>query len=190
MKLFQSSAVACVITFAALCMLSPSVANAQRRDYMTEAEIELVRDAQDIDQRIDILSKIIDRRFTAAGIDPGGFAVQKKAEDKWGTAPTGSRLELLNDIRFLLQKAIDDIDDVSEHNANAQTQNRTEGLLFPKAVRLLAAAARRYQKILKALADKNTNEKQRGVILASLSMCDEIIEAAAKLPPDKTKTKS
>ena len=57
---------------AVLCVLS-STGEAQRRDYMTEAEIEVVRDSQDIDLRIDTLTKMIDRRFAALGIDVQGW---------------------------------------------------------------------------------------------------------------------
>ena len=62
-------------------------ASPQRRDYMTDAEIELVRDAQDIDARIGVLSKMIDRRFAALGINVGGAAIPNKETDKWGPTP-------------------------------------------------------------------------------------------------------
>src|SRR5437868_7092122 len=81
---------------------------AQRRDYLTLDEVELVRDAQEIDLRVGVLTTAIDRRFEAMKISiptvPG-----KKLDEKWGPAPTGSRLELLADIKGLLQKAVDDI---------------------------------------------------------------------------------
>lgn len=178
------------LIFSAFVILGSSTsANAQRRDYMTDAEIELVRDAQDIDIRIEVLTKMIDRRFLAAGIDSNGWTEPKKGSEKWGDAPAGTRMELLTDIRQLLQKAVDDVDDVAEHNDNALTQNKTEGLLFPKAVRALAAAAQRYRGVLLPLAAKITDEKEKGVALASVEMCDEIIEAVGKLPPEVKKGK-
>jgi hypothetical protein len=157
---------------------------AQRRDSMTDEEIELVRNNQDIDKRIDVLTKMIDRRFTAMGMDVGGWKQTDKDQELWGETRTGTRAQLLLDVRQLLQKAIDDIDDVVMHNENTLTQNKTEGLLFPQAVRSLAAAATRYLPALKATLEKVTDERDKGLVLGSIEHCEDIIEAVKKLPPD------
>lgn len=162
----------------------------QRRDYMTDAEIDLVRENQDIDLRIDVLVKMIDRRFSLLGISPGGDAIKKKEADKWGEPPTGSSLELFFDIRRLLEKAIDDIDVIAARNNDALKQNKTEGDLFPKAVRKLEAAARRFLPLLSVASDKAQNEKERAHILNSMQYCEQIIEAAATLPAPARKSKS
>ncbi len=91
------------------------------------------------------------------------------------------------EIRDLLQKAIDDIDDVAEHNENTLTQNKTEGLLFPKSVRVLAAAATRYTPALKSTLNSTKDERERGLILTSLESCEAILESVGKLPPEPTK---
>lgn len=161
--------------------------SAQRRDYMTEPEIELVRDAQDIDKRVDVLTKMIDRRFVALGLEVGGWKETSKSQEKWGDPPGGTRTELLWDIRQLIQKAIDDIDDVALHNENTLTQNKTEGLLFPKAVRDLAAAATRYLPQLRTTLAKTTDEREKGLLLSSIENCEAIIESVVKLPPPPTK---
>jgi hypothetical protein len=96
---------------------------------------------------------------------------------------------MLTDIRQLLQKAVDDIDDVAEHDANALTQNKMSGKLFPKAVRSLAAASQRYLSILKPLADTTKDEKEKGSILTSIELCEQVLEAVGKLPPEKPKSK-
>lgn len=182
-----------VVTFAALAAVIIVIggrAEAQRRDFMTEAEIELIRDNQDIDLRIDVLTKMIDRRFAALKLDVAGWKPPAKESDKWGEEPTGTRLQLLTDIRRLLQKAVDDVDDVSEHDANALTQNKTTGKLFPKAVRNLNVAANRYSPVLKSALKTSTDEMERGSILNSIDLCDQIIEAATKLPPETKKEKN
>ena len=158
--------------------------SAQRRDYMTDEEIELVRENQDIDKRINVLTKMIDRRFSAMGVDVGGWKVTEKEQAVWGEIRTGTRSQFLLDVRQLLQKAIDDIDDVAMHNENTLTQNKTEGLLFPAAVRSLAGAANRYLPQLKAILQKTTDERDRGMLLASIEHCEAIVEAAVKLPPE------
>ena len=180
-----------VASIALLVLTVTSTASAQRRDYMTEAEIELVRDSQDIDKRIVVLAKMMDRRFAVLGIDVSGWKESEKDKKVWGEPPTGTHSQLVYDIRQLLQKAVDDIDDVAEHNENTLTQNKTEGLLFPAAVRSLAAAATRYRPALKANLDKTPDERDKGVILTSIELCDQIIESVAKLPaeikPEKKK---
>ncbi len=167
----------------ALGVVAVAPASAQRRDSMTEAEIELVRNNQDIDKRIDVLTKMLDRRFSALGIDVGGSKPTDKSKE-WGEIRTGTKSELLLDVRAILQKAIDDVDDVAMHNDNTLTQNKTEGLLFPKAVRSLAAASARYLPHLKSTLEKTTDEKERGLIIASIEHCDAILESVGKLPPD------
>jgi len=164
-----------------------STAFAQKRDYLTDEEVELVRNNQAIDKRVDVLTKMIDRRFTALGVDAGGWKQSKKDNELWGDIRTGTRTQMLSDIRDLLQKAIDDIDDVAEHNDNALAQNKTSGLLFPKAVRSLAASATRYMPVLKSTLDVTKDEKEKGLILNSIESCEAIIESVAKLPPEPTK---
>lgn len=161
----------------------------QRRDYLTDSEVELVRDAQEIDLRMNVLTMAIDRRLAA--LDLAGLDKSKKYGEKWGDAPTGTRLELLTDVKSLLQKAIDDIDDASSHESE-NAENKVTGTLFPKAVHVLADAAERYRPALRSALDSAKDEKEKGTVLASIDFCDQIIEASAKLPketgkPDKKK---
>lgn len=149
-------------------------AEAQRRDYMTDAESELVREAQEIDLRIDILTKMIDRRFAVLNNEP--LKVEKNSE-KWGEPPAGTRLDLLSDINKLLQKAVDDIDDVAAHN-------RMDSKLFPKAMNNLSAAAQKYLPKLKSVYDQNPEAKEKGLLIGASELCDSIIEAAAKVPKE------
>ena len=183
MKLFYIS----ILILLGLSMISTVAA--QRRDYMTDEEVEFVRDAQDIDKRIEVLTKMIDRRFNELGIDVAGWKPSAKDITKWGEIHGGTREELLWDVRQLLQKAIDDIDDVALHNENTLTQNKTEGLLFPKAVRSLAAAANRYLPQLKSILPKTTDEREKGLILGSIESCEDIIASVVNLPADSKSEK-
>src|SRR4051812_17568689 len=92
-----------------ICITS---ASAQRRDYATNSEDEIIREAQQIDQRIDVLTHMADRRFGVLKIDVG--APSKKENEAWGPLPDGTRLQLLDDIRRIVQKAVDDIDNLAE----------------------------------------------------------------------------
>ena len=172
----------CLVTFA----FGLSV-HAQGRDYFTPEEVELIRDAQQIDKRVDVLVKTIDRRFAALNIDVGGA---KPSGKDWGESPKGTRVELFSDIRNILQKAIDDIDNLAARPDSmvidpdaAKDKKKQKGFsdLFPKAVRSLAAAARRYQPALKQALDVAKDERERGLIDNALDLCDEIIVAVQKL---------
>jgi len=162
------TAIFCIAT------LFPTTAAAQkRRDYLTEEEIELVRDNQAIDARIDILTKAIDRRF----------AVLKnqtpKEKEVWGALPKGTRAELLIDIERLLGKAIEDIDLVAERAKDSK--------LFPKAVNKLAASCSEYLPQFKSFLDTTKDEKERGALLASVESCDSVLEASTKVPKEPAK---
>ena len=174
-----------------------------QRDYFTPEEVELIRDAQQIDQRINVLTHAIDRRFAVLNVDVHAPSFKDQKGVEWGPAPTGSRLDLLIDVERILQKAIDDIDNLSERPDSMvteevrDTKNRDKkpksfAELFPVAVRSLAAAAQRYCPALKIELDKSTVPEEKGAILQSLEMCDEIMAAVKKLsasaPADPKKT--
>jgi hypothetical protein len=174
-------------------LLFPADLFSQQHDYLTEQEIELVRDAQDIDARIDVLTGAIERRFAVLKV--GAVAAKPaKESDKWGPMPTGTRLELLDDVRRLLQKAIDDIDNSVDHPVvyendknRSEKQKKKDSQRFPNAVNSLAAAARNYVPIFNTLLEQTKDERERGLILDALDSCQQIIEAAGKLPSE-TKT--
>lgn len=149
-----------------------STASAQRRDYLTDAEVELVRDAQQIDLRIAVLMIAVDRRLAA--ID--GTKSPIKDETKWGPVPEGTRLDLVRDIDGLTQKAVDDIDDVASRNADSE--------FFPKAVFKFAGSCEALTTKLKTLFESSKDEKERGAITRTADRCKDVIEAASRLPKD------
>ncbi len=170
----------CIFTFT----FSTS-ATAQHREYFTDEEIELIRDNQQIDNRIDVLVKAIDRRFGVLNISVNG---SKKEGKEWGNLPTGTRSELLSDIRNILQKAIDDIDNLSARPDSMvltveEREKKPKGFsdLFPKAVRSLAKAAERYKPALKQTLDTTKDQREKGLILDMIDMCSDIIESVKKL---------
>jgi len=163
-------------------------AAAQRRDYLTDDEIELVRDAQQLDQRIEILTKAIDRRFAVLNIDVGAHPVGKKDTDKWGPAPTGSRVELFADIKQLLQKAIDDIDNLSDRPSSMvvdpdDKSKKPKGFkdIFPAAVKKLAAAADRYKTPVSTEFSRTNDRVETGILMDIGEMLNEITASVDKL---------
>lgn len=163
-----------------LQIISPNFAFAQRRDHLNEQEIELVRDAQQIDLRTAVFVKAADRRFLVINNQKAAEDKKsKKADEKWGELPTGTRRELFLDIEQILQEAIDNIDNVAEKDQKSE--------FFPKAVRILADGANRFMPQLKSNLDKTTDEKEKGAILGAIDFCEQIIEASAKVPKEPTK---
>lgn len=155
--------------FVCFQMFAPSVA-AQRRDHLTEQEIELVRDAQEIDRRMEIFNRAIERRLAVLNNVPE----TEKETDKWGAPPKGARGELLRDIEKILDEAISKVDDVAARDAKSE--------IFPVAINILADGANRFLPELKSQLDRAANEQERGSILSSIELCNEIIEASAKVP--------
>lgn len=173
-----------VLSVVSVCTSS---ADAQRRDFMTDEEIEIVRDAQDIDLRVAVLVQMIDRRFEAIGVASGGSKLKAKDVEKWGAMRETSKSQAYAEIRAFLQKAADDIDDIAGRNDISQTQNKMEGKLFPKAVRFLAASGQRFVPLLQAAELAAESAGDRGNLQTSLELAESIIEAAKKLPAETKK---
>ncbi len=171
--------------------MMPVSASAQR-DFLTSEELEIVRDSQEIDTRIEVLVHAIDRRFEALKIDVSTPNVKKKGE--WGELPQGSRQELFLDIKRLMQKAVDDIDNLAERPDSAvipdpekRKGDTSFAKLFPLAVRHLAGAADRYLPVLKTQLDAAGNANEKGSILDTIELCNQIIASVPKLPPEPPK---
>ncbi|MBC7901184.1 MAG: hypothetical protein H7070_14155 [Saprospiraceae bacterium] len=170
-----------------------SPGSAQRRDFMTDEEIELIRDSQDIDARMDVITRMIDRRFGVLGIDAGGWKQGQKTSGEWGEPPKGSRLELLSDIKKLLLKAIDDIDNLASHPDSAPIREKgdkeakKDPQRFSVAVRKLGQAAGRYLPVFRAQLDNSNDDLEKGLLLDSIDYSNQIIEAVGKLTPEVKK---
>lgn len=169
------SVIFCLVASFCLGLVFSTMVKAQRRDYLTEAEVELVREAQEIDRRVEVLIKAIDRRFAVIKNQ-----TNVKESEKWGELPKGTRLELFIDIQKILQKGIDDIDDVAERGPDSK--------LFPKAVRKLAGACQDYLPQFKNFLDSVNDERERGTILTSTDLCSAILESIQKLPKQEEKS--
>lgn len=164
---------------------------AQRRDFLTDSEIDVIRESQDIDVRIDSIVKMIDRRFTILNVDVQGWDGKGRNAEDFGDPPKGTRAELLFDIKRLLQKAIDDIDNLAERPDSAPVRREDEvkekkkdPKRFGIAVRALAAASQRYIVPLQKLYDTAESDKELGVITESLNSCELIIESLNNLPAE------
>src|ERR1041384_1246888 len=152
-------------------------AQAQSRDHLTPQEVDLVKEAQILDKRIDVFIKATERRMMVINNSAAANAKQlKKDSERWGELPTGSRAELVSDIARILDEAITNIDDVSSRDERNP--------LIAKSLRKLAQAVNSIMTQLKPLATEAKSDAE----VASFELLNEdaqsILEAANKLPPD------
>lgn len=162
-----------------LCLIFPAPAF-QKRDHLTPQEVDLVKEAQILDKRIEVFIKAAERRLMVINGTAGNNAKQlKKDAERWGELPTGSRFELVGDIARIFDEAITNIDDVSSRDERNP--------LIPKSLRKLATSVTSIMEQLKPLR----TEAKSDADIASLELLHEdaqsILEAANKLPPEVDK---
>ena len=155
-------------------------AAAQQRDHLTQQEVDLVKEAQVLDKRIDVFIKAAERRLMVINGSAGANAKQlKKDSERWGELPAGSRAELVSDIARILDEAITNIDDVSSRDERNP--------LIPKSLRKLAQSVNTIMTQLKPLSAEAKSDAE----VASFELLNEdaqsILEAAIKLPPEVDK---
>jgi hypothetical protein len=152
----------------------------QQRDHLTPQEVDLVKEAQVLDKRIDVFVKAAERRMMViTGATAPTTKQSKKDAERWGELPTGSRAELVSDIARILDEAITNIDDVSARDERNP--------LISKSLRKLAQSVNTIMGQLKPLSAEAKTDAE----VASFEMLNEdaqsILEAANKLPPEVDK---
>ena len=167
-----------LLTFVlALCAAVAVQAATAQRDHLTPQEVDLVKDAQILDKRIDVFIKAAERRLMVINNSAAANAkVLKKESERWGELPTGSRAELVGDIARIFDEAITNIDDVSARDERNP--------LIGKSLRKLATAVNTIMGQLKPLSAEAKSDAE----IASFELLHEdaqsILEAANKLPPE------
>jgi hypothetical protein len=168
------------LTLLLTLIVSPAFASAtaafQGREHLTAEEIELVKDAQILDKRIDVFIKAADRRLLVLSGTAAPAAKQlKKDSETWGELPSGTRAELISDIAGIFDEAITNIDDVSARDE--------KNPLIPKALRNLAAAASRIVEQLKPAEAQAKGDAEVSSFDQLTENAEAILQAANKLPP-------
>lgn len=156
-------------------------ASAQKRDNMTDEEDMKVRDAQEIDLRMEAYSKIINRRLAAIG-NPSAVDSKESKKDfsnDWGALRTGTNAELFWDIQKTLDESISKIDDIAERDQ--------KNPLFGKAVHILADNCKEWIPKFRIFGEKAFTDQERNAIVNSVNSCSEIVEASAKVSKEVPK---
>ena len=152
----------------------------QKRDHLTPQEVDLVKEAQALDKRIDVFIKAAERRVMVINGSSTANAKQlKKDAERWGELPSGSRADLVSDIAHIFDEAITNIDDVSSRDERNP--------MIPKSLRKLAQSVTTIMTQLKPLSAQAKSDAE----VASFALLDEdaqsIMEAVTKLPPEVEK---
>ena len=163
-----------------LCAVIAAQAATPQREHLTPQEIDLVKEAQILDKRIDVFIKAAERRLMVINNSASANAKQlKKDSERWGELPTGSRAELVGDIARIFDEAITNIDDVSARDERNP--------LIAKSLRKLATAVNTIMGQLKPLSVDAKSDAE----IASFELLHEdaqsILDAVVKLPPEVEK---
>ncbi|HWQ34224.1 MAG TPA: hypothetical protein VNQ79_15355 [Blastocatellia bacterium] len=150
----------------ALCLtlLALVSVNAQKRDHLSEQEADLVREFQEIDKRIEIFIKAADRRLLVLA-NPDAKQT-KKEEEKWGPLPAGTKLELLQDYKRILEEAEEKLDDAYQRDQKSP--------LLGKALSKFKEAATRQIPQLRALAPQMTEKKEQHALLEAIEEAETV----------------
>ncbi len=143
-------------------------AQAQKRDHLTEKEVDWVREVQMLDKRIEVFIKAADRRLLVL-LTPDTRQTNKE-EEKWGPLPTGTQAELLEDYKHILEEAEEKLDDAFSRN----------DALVPKALSKFKEAARRQLAQLRSLEAKMTERRELKALAEAIEEAETVTKGEAK----------
>lgn len=152
------------VAFTFALTLGAAQGYAQNRDHLTEKEVDWVREVQAIDKRVEVFIKAADRRLVV--LTNPDFKQTKKEEEKWGPLPTGTKAELLEDYKRILEEAEEKLDDANDR----------KDALVPKALSKFKEAARKQLEQLRSLEAKLSERRE----LKALSEAIEEAEIVTK----------
>ena len=135
---------------------------------------------QELDKRIDVFIKAMDRRFAIINKTPQPSTKKlSKEEPEWGDLPQGTRAQLLFDIAAILDEAITNIDDVSRRDE--------KNPLISRSLRKLTSATNGYVASLNALRSQTKDADELAAIDRALDHAAQIIEVGRKTSRSSTR---
>lgn len=158
-------------SFAVLALLAalPFSAAAQTREHLTDKEIELVRDNQELDKRTGVFIRAAERRLLAV-TNPDEFAKESaKDKEKWGEVK-GTHAQLFYDISKILDEAVVNVDDSALHNPDSP--------LLRKSLFMLSDAVGRMLPQLSKLREGTQSESEADQLDRAIETAQEIASAA------------
>lgn len=160
--------VLCLALVSSSVLFISAQAQTQKRDHLTEEEADLVREFQEIDKRIEVFIKAAERRLLVL-VDPNATQ-KKKEEETWGPLPKGTRLELLQDYKSILEEAEEKLDDWNSRGGKDR--------LLPKALNKFKEAATRHISQLRALAPQLTDKREQRALAEAIEEAEIVTQAS------------
>lgn len=149
-------------------------------DYMNEEENVLVREAQEIDDRIKVFMKIADRRLAAITNTPAPTDDKSKNDKskkesekellKWGPVPQVSRSELLSHYSKTIDEAIAKIEDSFERNPKSTK--------LTHALKTFLEATETHLKLLMDLEPKLHGDAELRAVKTAIDRAKTAVEGA------------
>ena len=162
----------CLVVIATIFQCALCSAQSQKRDHLTEQEADLVRDNQEIDKRVGIFAKAAERRLLALA-NPNATQ-NKKEEETWGPLPTGSKLELLQDYKRILEEAEEKLDDWYNRGGGGKDNP------LQKALSKIKEAVTRHIPQLRALAPQMTDKREQRALAEAIEEAETVTKASMK----------
>ncbi|MDX2031730.1 MAG: hypothetical protein SF339_13730 [Blastocatellia bacterium] len=161
--------------FAAACLaifaVSPHVSvQGQKRDHLTEKEADLVREYQQIDERIQVFIKAADRRVLV--LTTANPVQKKKEEEVWGPLPTGTKLELLGDYKRILEEAEEKLDDALQRNERKDLLTKSLSKFKEAAIRQIAQ--------LRSLEPQLTEKREQRALAEAIAEAELVTRASSQ----------
>jgi hypothetical protein len=145
-----------------------SQAQTEKRDHLTEQEADLVRDNQEIDKRTEVFIKAAERRLLVLA-DPNATQ-KKKEEETWGPLPQGTKLELLQDYKHILEEAEEKLDDWNNRGGTDK--------LLPKALNKFKEAATKHITQLRAMAPQLADKREQRALAEAIEEAEVVTKAS------------
>jgi hypothetical protein len=145
-------------------------AQSQKRDHLSEQEADLLRNFQEIDKRVEIFARAADRRLLV--MTTPNATQKKKEEEIWGPLPTGSKLELLQDYKHILEEAEEKLDDWYNRGGGGKDNS------LQKALSKFKEAITRQIPQLRALAPGLTDKKEQRALSEAIEEAETITKAS------------
>lgn len=158
----------CLALFSSSVLFVTSKAQTDKRDHLTEQEADLVREYQEIDKRTEIFIKAAERRLLV--LTNPNATQKKKEEETWGPLPQGTKLELLQDYKHILEEAEEKLDDWNNRGGKDN--------LLPKALNKFKDAATRHIAQLRAFAPQLTDKREQRALAEAIEEAETVTKAS------------
>jgi len=158
----------CLTLISSTILFIGAKAQTEKRDHLTEQEADLVRDNQEIDKRIEVFVKAAERRLLVLA-NPDATQ-KKKEEETWGPLPKGTKLELLQDYKHILEEAEEKLDDWYGRGGKDN--------LLPKALNKFKEAATRHISQLRGLASQLTDKREQRALAEAIEEAETVTKAS------------